>query len=55
MSDRTAENEVDPEIDRLKDAYAAFLGMDRAAQLRSLDWLKDRLEWDHARAQGITS
>lgn len=42
------ENEVDPEIDRLKEAYEAFRGMDRAAQIRALDWLKDRLEHDHA-------
>lgn len=51
----TTEKEVDPEIDRLKDAYEAFRGMDREAQIRALDWLKDRLEWDHARARGETS
>lgn len=47
MSDPLATDlEVDPEIDRLKDAYEAFRGMDRPAQIRALDWLKDRLEHD---------
>lgn len=48
----TTDRDLDPEIERLKEAYEAFRGMDRASQIRALDWLTDRLEWDHARAPG---
>lgn len=37
---------IDPEIERLKKAYAAFHGLDQAAQVRMLDWLTDRLKSD---------
>lgn len=52
MSDSLpTETEVDPEIARLKEAYEAFRGMDREAQIRALAWLTDRLEHDEIAAQ----
>jgi len=40
------ERSVDPEIDRLKDAYEALRGLDRSAQDRCLRWLNERIAND---------
>lgn len=53
---RTADSRnVDPEIDRLKDAYEAFRGLDRSAQDRCLRWLNERIAADqkHDREAGL--
>jgi hypothetical protein len=45
------QNNVDVEVQRLSEAYDAFRGMDRPAQIRALQWLAGRLESDAKQSQ----